>query len=246
MTRVEREQMIARYLGGEMTAAEEQEFFIRVAVDKELRHDLRAQRTVDSALQKDRDAEATGHTPMRMRVASVLAATPADVPMTADPASPPLATAAAATGAATKWIAGLAIGAIATAALVLLPGEPDQGSAIRGAGGARTDTIGPRTSAPMLQAPERSPAADVARVDTATTLGDATPDAAAHENGTAPELATTPLRRGTTERPRRTQREERGTTDTAESATSEESFERNDGERADDSINVGIKLQIPK
>src|SRR5688500_10232594 len=76
MTRVEREQMISRYLGGELSTAEEQDFFIRVAVDKELRQDLRAQRTVESALRKDREAESTGHSAVRMRVAAMLAATP--------------------------------------------------------------------------------------------------------------------------------------------------------------------------
>lgn len=132
MTRVEREQLIARYLGGEFTTAEEQDFFIRVAVDKDLRQDLRAQRTVDSALTKDRDAQATGHSGMRVRVASVLAATPAgpaSVPPHAIPSGAAAASGSAALPNATgvagaiamKWLAIGAACAVLGAAIVLVP-----------------------------------------------------------------------------------------------------------------------------
>jgi hypothetical protein len=77
MTRSEREQIVQRYLSGEMSSAEEGDFFIQVALDNELRHDLQAQQTIESAFRKDREAERTGHTALRTRVASMLAGAPA-------------------------------------------------------------------------------------------------------------------------------------------------------------------------
>jgi hypothetical protein len=74
MTRAERERLIERHLGGAMTAAEESDFFIQVALDKELRQDLKAQRTIESAMRKDRESEPSEHTALRSRVATVLAA----------------------------------------------------------------------------------------------------------------------------------------------------------------------------
>jgi hypothetical protein len=79
MTRSEREQIIQRYLSGEMSSAEEGDFFIQVALDNELRHDLQAQQTIESAFRKDREAERTGHTALRTRVASMLAGAPSPV-----------------------------------------------------------------------------------------------------------------------------------------------------------------------
>jgi hypothetical protein len=76
MIRSEREQIIQRYLSGEMSSAEEGDFFIQVALDRELRHDLQAQQTIESAFRKDREAERVGHTGLRTRVASMLAAGP--------------------------------------------------------------------------------------------------------------------------------------------------------------------------
>lgn len=89
MTRAEREIMIGRYMGGVMNSSEEQEFFIQVALDPELRLELKAHRTVESAIRKDRDAEPTGHTALRARIAGTLAA------------HPPQATTSASTGGQT-------------------------------------------------------------------------------------------------------------------------------------------------
>ncbi len=73
MTRSEREAHIQRYLSGAMTSAEEQDFFIQVAVDDDLRLELKAQRTVESAMRKERDALFTSHAGLRERVATSLA-----------------------------------------------------------------------------------------------------------------------------------------------------------------------------
>lgn len=72
MTRTQREALIGTYLRGEMSAVEEQDFFIQVALDDELRAELRAQRTVDSAMRKERDSMTTTHSGLRQRVMSSL------------------------------------------------------------------------------------------------------------------------------------------------------------------------------
>lgn len=77
MTRLERERHIERYLSGSMTPAEEQDFFIQAALDREMRYELKALVTVDSAIRKEREAESGEHTAMRTRVAAMLAAAPA-------------------------------------------------------------------------------------------------------------------------------------------------------------------------
>jgi hypothetical protein len=56
MTPSEMERLVARHLDGAMSLEEEEEFFIRVALDGELRRVLRAQRIVESALRKRSDA----------------------------------------------------------------------------------------------------------------------------------------------------------------------------------------------
>ena len=76
MTRSERERQIERYISGEMSPAEEQDFFIQAALEKELRLELKALVTVDSAIRKDREAEPAEHTALRSRVAAMLAAAP--------------------------------------------------------------------------------------------------------------------------------------------------------------------------
>ncbi len=74
MTRIEREQMIERYLQGELTPAEEQEFFIEAATDKEMRYDLKASQVVESAIKKDRKMAPTSWSDTRAHLVAVLAA----------------------------------------------------------------------------------------------------------------------------------------------------------------------------
>ena len=54
MTRTEQEHLVEQYLRGELSAVEEHDFFIQVALDSDLRQTLKAFRVVDSALQKHR------------------------------------------------------------------------------------------------------------------------------------------------------------------------------------------------
>jgi hypothetical protein len=261
MTRVEREQLISRYLGGDMNTAEEQEFFIRVAVDKELRQDLRAQRTVDSALRKDRDAESTGHTALRMRVASVLAATPTDP--TSIPSEPmPAGAGASTSGVLTlKWIVGIAVGAIATATVVLLPDAlraPDaqeRSSAPPSVSQSATDHAQPTPSSAASESSIVPKSMPLDSLDMSTSS--LTP------SRSTPQLSAAPLRRGEPERlrTRRDQREAQSVAteraspsqasaldaDSAVPATADaDSFDRNDNTRHDDSIDIGIKLRFPK
>ena len=73
MTRAEREQQIARYLRGDMTPAEEESFFIQVALDGELRTELKAHRIIDDSIENYRRSQARPHTTLRERTTAMLA-----------------------------------------------------------------------------------------------------------------------------------------------------------------------------
>lgn len=72
MTRVEQEQLVGSYLRGEMSAAEEQEFFIQVALDSDLRQTLKAFRVVETAIQKHREAISPNHAESYQRLLVML------------------------------------------------------------------------------------------------------------------------------------------------------------------------------
>lgn len=72
MTRTEQERLVERYLNGEMSSVDEQEFFIQVAVDNNLRQTLKAYRIVESALRKHRDAVPPHHAEARSRMITML------------------------------------------------------------------------------------------------------------------------------------------------------------------------------
>lgn len=72
MTRVEQEQLVGSYLRGEMSAAEEQEFFIQVALDSDLRQTLKAFRVVETAIQKHRQAISPNHAESYQRLLVML------------------------------------------------------------------------------------------------------------------------------------------------------------------------------
>jgi hypothetical protein len=80
MTRAEREQQIARYLRGDMTPGEEEHFFIQVALDGELRTELKAHRLLDDSIDQYRRSEMRPHTTLRERTAAMLATYPAPEP----------------------------------------------------------------------------------------------------------------------------------------------------------------------
>jgi hypothetical protein len=115
MTRSEREQQILRYLRGDMTSVEEQNFFIQVALDRELRDELMAQRAIEGSIRGFRDVERTQqHTVLRSRTAALLAGYPASQvgATVAGGAMQPSTIAGQGSGLSTRWVlaAMLAVG----------------------------------------------------------------------------------------------------------------------------------------
>lgn len=75
MTQIEREDLVERYLAGEMTATQESEFFLHVAVDDELQRTLKAFRIMDKAILNDRESAVAERSHYREQVFGLLAAT---------------------------------------------------------------------------------------------------------------------------------------------------------------------------
>lgn len=76
MTRSERERLVEQYLEGSMDFAQEENFFIQVAIDDELRRTLRSYRIVEEAIRKEREVGARGHAGSRRFIAGVLFGAP--------------------------------------------------------------------------------------------------------------------------------------------------------------------------
>lgn len=77
MTRTEREELLRRYFDGEMSLEQEHDFFIEVALDKELRHGLKAQQEIDAAMKADRSNPTPAeYASLQSGLAGVLAAMP--------------------------------------------------------------------------------------------------------------------------------------------------------------------------
>ena len=72
MTRIECERLVERYLEGSLDFAEEENFFIQVALDEELRRTLKAYRIVEETLQKQRILSGANHAATRSLVAAAL------------------------------------------------------------------------------------------------------------------------------------------------------------------------------
>lgn len=76
MTRAERENLVERYQLFEMNAAEEQEFIIQAATDREIHRILRASRLVTRALEKNRASLPSGHLDVRQHALALLVDAP--------------------------------------------------------------------------------------------------------------------------------------------------------------------------
>ena len=77
MTRIEREELLRRYFDGEMSLDQEHDFFIEVALDKELRHGLKAQQEIDAAMKSDRSNPTPAeYASLQSGLAGMLAAMP--------------------------------------------------------------------------------------------------------------------------------------------------------------------------
>jgi hypothetical protein len=127
MTRSEREQQILRYLRGDMTSTEEESFFIQVALDRELRDELKAQRAIEGSIRGFRDVERTQqHTRLRARTAAMLAGYPASQvgATVASGAAAPANISGQGTGMPVRWIVTAMVTVGLTVALFFaLPGQ---------------------------------------------------------------------------------------------------------------------------
>jgi hypothetical protein len=77
MTDAERERLVEEYLAGELSPDREQEFILRAATDGRLSEMLRAYRTMERALRKNRDSMPDGYLAVHTHVIEKLSATPA-------------------------------------------------------------------------------------------------------------------------------------------------------------------------
>jgi hypothetical protein len=124
VTRIERENLIERYLRGEMSLDEEENFFIEVASNPELRYELKAYQVVERAIASDRTAGERPYTALRARMQKQLVA------------SQPTAAQAGTTVRATassrnRWGAAVIAGAIMIVALVFFLRAPRQESFVK-------------------------------------------------------------------------------------------------------------------
>lgn len=157
MTQIEREDLVERYLAGEMNPAQEAEFFLHVAVDDELQRTLKAFRIMDRAISNEREAVIGERSRYREHIMAMLAVTPAVI------TDGGVAGTAASSGSAgtAGTVAGL--GAWKTALIAIVAGGVAAGTAVvvipRIIGGdepapaVRTVSPGdlPRMEAPSLQ-----------------------------------------------------------------------------------------------
>lgn len=125
MMRAEREELLRRYLEGEMTLEQEHDFIIQVALDKELRHELKAQQTIDRAFRKDRAVDPSAYAPLQASVAGMIAAsTPEKAP-----AASGGAIAGRSLGGTQRWLLGslAGVGLLAGIAILGLATFGDEG-----------------------------------------------------------------------------------------------------------------------
>lgn len=75
MTQIEREELVERYLSGEMNPSEEADFFLHAAVDDELQRTLKAFRIMEHAIQHDREMVVAERSRYREHIMGLLAVT---------------------------------------------------------------------------------------------------------------------------------------------------------------------------
>ncbi len=260
MNRIERERALERYMSGEMNAAEESDFFIQVALEKELRQELKAQRVIETALRKDLESEPTEHTAMRARVASMLVETPAAArPMAA--MAPPVAAMRPSRPARRRWLVGplqwVAASAFALAltvgtVIVLPSGKPAENVApataptTQGSHGASG-----RQGAPAIRLDRNTPPTeDVAPAPlpargNAPTVGNVRPRTEAQSL----ESQATPIARASTARGARSQRpaaSSRNDRAVEFAAARHEKSTTPSAATHEEPLRVGITIQIPR
>ncbi len=123
MTQIEREGLVERYLSGEMTVAEESDFFLHVAVDDELQRTLKAFRIMDQAIQNDAATAVAQRSHYREQVFGLLVASH---PVAGGEGGAPVASAAAGTtaGMLGVWkfaLISMLVGGLAVGTWFVLP-----------------------------------------------------------------------------------------------------------------------------
>jgi hypothetical protein len=161
MSAQDNDRLIARYLDGSMSASEEEEFFVRMALDPELRHAYQAQRIVESALHKYRDRAPRPARDARERMLAVAAQYPATPSRRSGPSA----------GASWGQMLGVAAATIAVGALLWL----GLGTTDRPAERSKSDSTvisSPARPAPLTEEPStpRNDAHDTAAPTSATAM----------------------------------------------------------------------------
>ncbi len=209
MNQIEREELVERYLAGEMSQPEESNFFLHVAVDDELQRTLKAFQIVDRTIQSDRDQAVSEHSPYRDHVMALLIATPAvisggvatAVSHAASGAGSSIATGSvagtsAAVAGGASWLAGFGLAKIVAALVLggsLLVGT---GVAVRSWMSADEQPARQQTT-PAVQPAPAVPQAPVAPSETAGQPGEAVPAADAVAGAPNTDRAVTaPVRQG--------------------------------------------------
>lgn len=126
MSRAEQERLVERYLGGMMNSAEEEDFFIQVAIDHDLRQTLKSYRIMESAIRKHRDTAPVHHADSRSRVMAMLTVGTMAQQQTQSSSGSSVGTTGGKmwgmSSAALRVVAtGVATGAVIIGALVVLP-----------------------------------------------------------------------------------------------------------------------------
>jgi hypothetical protein len=124
VTRIERENLIERYLRGEMSLEEEENFFIEVASNPELRYELKAYQVVERAIAGDRTAGDRPYTALRARMQKQLAASH---PIAAQAGT----TINASSSSRKRWVATVIAGTIMILALVFFSRNTHQETSVQ-------------------------------------------------------------------------------------------------------------------
>lgn len=124
MTQIEREDLVERYLAGEMNPAQEAEFFLHVAVDDELQRTLKAFRIMDRTIGNEREAAISEQSRYREHIMAMLAVTPAVV------SGGGVAGTAASSGSAGAAGTAAGLGAWKTVLIAIVAGSVAAGTAV--------------------------------------------------------------------------------------------------------------------
>jgi hypothetical protein len=243
VTRIERENLIERYLRGEMSLEEEENFFIEVASNQELRYELKAYQVVERAITGDRTAGDRPYTALRARMQKQLAAS--------HPVVAQAGTISNSTSSSRKrWATALIAGTILILAVVFFSSTSHQETSVKNT--PSQPAAGLRGSAAIATPPapsEPAPTVQNAPTNTSNTTAAPTPKAV-----TVPETIT----RNTTERnwkrpsgsaTRATRQQhaapEESTEATASDSKAAESLDTSEADAAD-SISIRFELMTPR